>query len=159
MSPSLTIAAKPGILPRNRIGRKIMRKKASLAALAAIAAFVATFQAASANDMFPQCSEPFVTGRVIEKFNWADRHTWRTGVTMERIDHWEQRAVEAFGENPIYRRYCRGQATLSDGQRHVVHYRIERFGGIAGRTWNVDFCVPGNDRWKVYDGWCRVLVR
>ena len=27
MSPSLTIAAKPGILPRNPIGRKIMRKK------------------------------------------------------------------------------------------------------------------------------------
>jgi hypothetical protein len=36
-------------------------------------------------------------------------------------------------------------------------YLIEDRAGFAGLGHNVEFCLVNFDRWKVYDGLCRVL--
>ncbi len=61
------------------------------------------------------------------------------------------------GERPIERRYCHAKADLTNGRTHDVWYVIERPMGFAGLGSNVEFCLAGFDRWKVYDGRCRVL--
>ena len=108
---------------------------------------------------FPECGDGSVAAKIIDKHNWADRHTWYRGLTMARIGGQYERTVEAFGPSPVYRRYCRAHAWFSDGKRRTVHYRISHGMGLAGTNYKVEFCVPGYDRWRVYDGNCRVLVR
>lgn len=108
---------------------------------------------------FPECTDPGVSARIVDKFNWADARTWYRGVTMTAIDGQYERTVEAFGPHPIYRRYCRAQAWLSDDRKHTVYYLIERGMGLAGVGYKVEFCVAGYDPWRVHDGNCRVLAR
>lgn len=108
---------------------------------------------------FPECADGQVTARIKERFNWADRHTWYSGVSIDAIDYERERAIESFGPSPIDRRYCRGRAWLSNGSKHTIYYRIERGMGLAGTHYKVEFCVPGHDIWRVHDGACRVLRR
>lgn len=108
---------------------------------------------------FPDCGNANVNARIVDRFNWAEANTWNRGIDIRSIDGQVERSVEAFGPNPIYRRYCRGRALLSNGRHHTVYYRIERGTGLAGTGYNVEFCLPGYDRWRVYDGYCRVLSR
>jgi len=108
---------------------------------------------------FPDCGNGAVAARIIDRFNWADRNTWYRGLTIGRIDGQYERTIEAFGPSPVHRRYCRAYAWFSDGKKRTVHYRISAGMGLAGTGFKVEFCVPGYDRWRVYDGNCRVLVR
>jgi hypothetical protein len=108
---------------------------------------------------FPECTDPGVSSRIISRFNWADKHTWYRGVGISNIDGQYERSVVAFGPYPIYRRYCRARAWLSNNTRHTVYYRIERGMGLAGTGYKVEFCIAGYDPWRVYNGGCRVLSR
>ncbi|MFZ1815739.1 MAG: hypothetical protein WBO55_08595 [Rhizobiaceae bacterium] len=128
------------------------------AALAAMGCAVAV-SGAKAYETFPDCGAGSVKARIIDKFNWADRHTWYQGLTLDRIEREYERRVELFGPYPIERRYCRAVAWLSDGHRRTVHYRIERGMGLAGTGYKVEFCVQGHDRWYVYGGNCRTVRR
>ena len=107
----------------------------------------------------PDCSNGSVKARIIENFNWADRATFYRGIAIKTIDYERERAIESFGEYPIDRRYCKGRAWLSNGKQNTVYYRIERGMGLAGTGYKVEFCLPGYDPWRVYDGYCRVLRR
>ncbi|GIL03259.1 MAG: hypothetical protein BroJett030_31580 [Alphaproteobacteria bacterium] len=108
---------------------------------------------------FPDCADANVSARIIERFNWADRNTWYRGIAITAIAGQYERTVEAFGPYPIFRRYCRGEARLSDGRHETVYYMIERGMGLAGTGYKVEYCLPGHDPWRVYDGHCRVLRR
>ncbi|WP_265515529.1 hypothetical protein [Nitratireductor luteus] len=63
----------------------------------------------------------------------------------------------AAADSPIERRYCRATARLSDGRDRNIWYVIEYGQGFASIGDNVEFCLSGFDRWKVYNGSCRVL--
>ena len=108
---------------------------------------------------FPDCADPKVSARIVDRFNWADAHTFYRGVAITAIEGQYERTVEAFGPHPIYRRYCRAQAWLSNQRKQTVYYMIERGMGLAGIGYKVEFCLPGYDPWHVYDGYCRVLAR
>jgi hypothetical protein len=108
---------------------------------------------------FPDCAAPFVEQRIIERSNWAERTTFHYGVEISGFQSPHERTVEAFGPSPIYRRYCRATAMMSDGRPRTIHYRISRGMGLAGTGYNVEFCIQGLDRWRVFDGNCRVLYR
>jgi len=58
---------------------------------------------------------------------------------------------------PISRRYCAGDVVLSDGRTRDIWFLIETDMGFASIGDNVEFCVAGFDRWRVYNGHCRVL--
>lgn len=139
------------------------------AAIAVLAATPATASAYSGGYLpgyfqamfqtFPDCSNGSVKARIIQNFNWADRVTFYRGISINSIDYERERAIESFGPNPIDRRYCKGRAWLSNGKPHTVYYRIERGMGLAGTGYKVEFCLPGYDPWRVYNGHCRVLRR
>ena len=57
----------------------------------------------------------------------------------------------------VHRRYCRATAQLSDGRRTALIYVIEAGQGFAGVGWNVEYCLPAYDPWRVYDAWCHAI--
>jgi hypothetical protein len=108
---------------------------------------------------FPDCAAPFIERQIVERSNWAERTTFNYGVELQGFNATQERVVETFGLSPIFRRYCRASGIMSDGKYRTVHYRISRGMGLAGTGYSVEFCIQGLDRWRVFDGNCRVLQR
>lgn len=104
---------------------------------------------------FPQCDDPKVLGKVIEKFNWAEVNTWHRGFTVADLVSPHERMTQSGYEIP--RRYCRAQALLSNGKHRRMLYLIEGGQGLAGTGFNVEFCLQNRDEWRVYNGACRTL--
>src|SRR4051794_6944170 len=53
------------------------------------------------------------------------------------------------------RRYCTGEAMLTDGKMRKVHFSIVEDGGFAGYGQGVEWCVVGLDRNWAYNPACR----
>jgi hypothetical protein len=109
--------------------------------------------------LFPDCTSGSVLARLTERSNWAERTAFHYGSEIDHIANASERTVESFGPAPILRRYCRATAEMSDGRKRTVHYRIEKGMGLAGTGYKLEFCVAGRDRWRVFNGNCRVLRR
>jgi capsid protein len=146
-----------------------MRVRFSFIALAACAASIlaGTPMKAPAADMvvvteergFGECANTGVLARISERFRYQVRHVPNlpdVEISDFRRIH-EHRYEPKTEDSPIARRYCGATALLSDGHQRDVWYLIEYGMGLAGIGNNVEFCVSGFDRWKVYDGRCRVL--
>jgi hypothetical protein len=106
------------------------------------------------------CAEGGYLARISHKFRYQIAHVpYLPDVEIADFQGIHQnRYLPADADHPIARRYCEATAVLSNGRRHQILYLIESgmgFAGIGGT--NVEFCVNGFDRWKVYDGRCRVL--
>lgn len=69
----------------------------------------------------------------------------------------EVRYIPTDERRPIDRRYCSGHVVLSSGDSRSIWYLIEGDMGFASFGDNVEFCIAGFDRWRVYNGHCRVL--
>lgn len=105
----------------------------------------------------PDCSDERVLQKISKRFNRAEDHTWHRGLYVDSISRPHGHGHHGFEESPIYRVYCHAYANLSNGRTRKVHYLIEDGQGFAGFGWNVEFCVTGLDRWRVYDGYCRTV--
>lgn len=77
------------------------------------------------------------------------------GRTITTMDGVVETAYEIGTPSPLARRYCEGHATLSDGNMHRVYYKVIEHQGFVGISWDVEACLAGLDRWRVYDGYCR----
>lgn len=128
----------------------------------AAAGFVAVLGAARpaaaspAQDRLPACESPAVLHAAMAHIAAADA-AYRGGVTIQSISRIEQ---TGYGEplgSLLAQRYCSGQATLSDGRSHNVYFRIAEGRGLLGLTWGVQACLPGLDKWYVYDGRCEAI--
>ena len=107
----------------------------------------------------PDCGNTKVLSKIVHRFNKADHSLWLTGVDIEQISGSHERAYNIYADSQIDRRYCRAQAHMSDGKFRRVNFVIERWMGLAGFSWGVEYCLKGSDNWHAYDGWCRVLRR
>lgn len=102
-------------------------------------------------------------GKVLNRITHRFRHQVRHVPNLPQVDITdfyrirENRYEPQGPRRPIERRYCHATAALSDGRQRDIWYLIERPMGFAGIGSNVEFCVDGFDRWKVYNGRCRVL--
>lgn len=135
--------------------------------IAAVIAFGATALPASAADMVvgvyaqqpDACGDSRVLDRIASRFDYQVRHV--PNLPLVGIQQFYRlgavRYLPAHENRPIERRYCRGLVELSDGKSRDIFYLIENPMGFAGLGSNVEFCVPGFDRWYVYGGACRVL--
>lgn len=65
-------------------------------------------------------------------------------------------ANPVFNPSPLVRRYCLAQVALDNGEHAHAHYFIEEDSGFVGLSWSVYVCIQGYDKWRVYDGRCRV---
>jgi len=61
-----------------------------------------------------------------------------------------------FNPSPLARRYCVASVALDNGEHATAHYFIEEDTGAVAISWSVYVCIRGYDRWRVYDGRCRV---
>lgn len=105
------------------------------------------------------CSQPGVLSRIQSKFRHQVTHVPNLpNVSIAEFRNITlRRWLPAQEDWPIARLYCGADVTLSDGHRSYVWYLVEEGMGFAGTGYNVEFCVDGFDRWKVYNGQCRVL--
>ncbi len=110
-------------------------------------------------DEFPGCDDPRVLKKIVKRYNWAEKHTWRRGVDLNDVTQAGERLTLVGDDRLVNRRYCRGHARMSDGRHSSVYYLIEQRQGFASIRWNVEFCITGRDNWRVYNGSCRSLRR
>lgn len=127
-----------------------------------LAAFVIMTAQASAypswwRGRLPGCDEPRVLAKVQKKIAYGAPRVLGYDLTIETFDAISQNAVKAHRPSWIDRRYCSATAWLSNGKSSEVVYLIEATQGFASIGWNVQSCLPGYDRWRVYDAWCRSI--
>lgn len=106
---------------------------------------------------FPHCAEERVLDRIVAQFNWAEKHTWHRDLFMDGVVDAHQHSTFPEGRRQIPRRYCHGQAALSDGSHRRIVYMIEGGQGFAGVDHNVAWCISSLDPWREYGDGCRVL--
>lgn len=103
------------------------------------------------------CASERVTGRIMARFDWAERRTWRRGFTMAALADPRPSGHPFVEPGIIERSYCMADATMSDGSMATVYYAIEYGQGFASLGNYVDFCVLGLDPWHVHDEACRTV--
>ena len=106
---------------------------------------------------FPECHDEKVLSTIIKRFNGAEESNWQRGFTLSDIERTRERLGQSTYESPIPRRYCGGHALLSNGKHPTLYYLIEGGQGLAGNSFNVEFCISGLDEWNDYDGSCRAI--
>jgi len=104
----------------------------------------------------PVCGDSEVLYRISSVASWAEHSTWHRGWIIHGISNAGETAYDP-SRSHIHRRYCRATAWLSDGRRTELVYVIEAGQGFAGIGWNVEYCLPAYDPWRVYDAWCRAI--
>lgn len=145
------------------------RKESPSMRLALLALLVAT-SAAGAADLgaagdaapldeaaIPACDDPAVLAEILERQHWAEENTWKDGVRIEAVSSIRQRYGTTRFVSSIAHRHCEAIADLSNARDDRLIYVIEEGMGFASIGWNVEFCLPRHDAWRVYDGGCRVL--
>ena len=105
----------------------------------------------------PDCSEPAVLSKVQKKVAYGAPRVLGYDLAIETFDGIAHDATTEYGESWIDRRYCSATVWLSNGKSSEVVYLIEATQGFASMGWNVESCLPGYDRWRVYDAWCRSI--
>lgn len=129
---------------------------------AAAATLAATFFVSSPTfaapepDRLPGCEAAAVQHAAMARIAAADQG-YRGGITISSIDHVSEAGYAMPLGSPLAQRYCTGKATLSNGSRQTVYFRVGEGRGLLGLTWGVQACLPGLDKWHVHDGWCHAI--
>jgi len=84
------------------------------------------------------------------------------GLEVRAIDHVEQSQVTVDDPSTLARRYCTARLALSAEPKQppieqFAYYMVEERAGFVGVSWSVEVCLPGRDKWRVYDGACRTV--
>jgi capsid protein len=105
------------------------------------------------------CSDQRVLKSIVSRFGYQVTHVPNLPqVGISAFSNVYQNRYEPGAQPPlITRHYCGATAILTDGEPRQIWYLVEEGQGFASIGDNVEFCVAGFDRWKVYDGGCRVL--
>jgi hypothetical protein len=108
-------------------------------------------------EYLPHCDNPGVLNKILNRYAWAERNTWHRGWTIAEFSGVRQSSLKDHGPSHIDRRYCVGTAYLTNGRESAIYYVIEAGQGFASIGWNVEFCLPAYDRWRIYDAWCQSI--
>jgi hypothetical protein len=110
----------------------------------------------SGEKRLPDCTAASVRSAVAGSVARA-RKDYYAGRTIVSVDDIREVAYRENGVSPVARRYCRGQAGLSDGSVQSVHYMVEEHAGFVGVGWNVEACLAPLDKWRVYGAGCSTV--
>jgi|GEM_PF-1548650 len=106
------------------------------------------------------CSHQHVLSRANYHFSYQVRHIPNLPhLQVKSFSNIIQTRYEpAVSRYNITRHYCTAIANMDNGTSYPVAYVISENQGFAGMGGiNVDFCVEGFDRWRVYNNACRTL--
>lgn len=110
--------------------------------------------------LVPACTDARVLAEVEDQFEYGAVHMLQTDYTVEEFRDLVEKAYFPITEDrPIERRYCQGQALISDGHKRTVYYVVSHPLGFASISWKTEGCVLGLDRWYVYGANCESLRR
>ncbi|KPB02426.1 hypothetical protein [Ahrensia marina] len=141
----------------------VMKFAAVFLSVAAINAPIMTSPAAAADMVYLEtqsgdCSDTKVLNTIASRFQIQAREVHHNpDLQISDLNNTYETRFEPEGKSPFARRYCKGQAYMSDGQSRSVWYLLEYGAGFAGIGKNVEFCISGLDRWNVYGAQCNVL--
>lgn len=107
----------------------------------------------------PPCDQNSVLGNIASRYRSVQADLWQTGLSISVVRGIYETAYVPANPGLIDRRFCRAKVELSNGRPADVFYLIEERQGFASIGWGVEFCVPGQDPWRVYDGDCRTVRR
>ncbi|MBG6208389.1 hypothetical protein IWQ49_003049 [Labrenzia sp. EL_126] len=132
-----------------------------LSALAVCTAFVVpsvadenrAYWSLSGKKRLPDCTASSVQSAVAGSVARAKKDYYG-GRTILGINEIREVAYHVNGVSPLARRYCTGEASLSDGSLQHLHYLIEENAGFVGVSWNVETCLAPLDKWHVYGAHC-----
>lgn len=105
----------------------------------------------------PLCDEPSVLNDIAHRYQTANEQTWQTGLAIGEVRKIWESAFKPGHPGLIDRRYCHAKVMLSNDRPADLFYLIEERQGFASIGWGVEFCLPGQDPWRVYDGGCRAI--
>jgi hypothetical protein len=113
-----------------------------------------------ASALVPACSDPKVLAEVEDQFEYGAVNMLKTGVVIDEFSGLMEKAFFPQTEDsPIERRYCQGEALISDGHRRTVYYTVSYPLGFASLGWKAEGCVLGLDKWLIYGANCQSLRR
>jgi hypothetical protein len=105
----------------------------------------------------PLCDASKVLSNIAKRYHGAQVKTWQTGLAIADVRRIEETGFKPGHPGLIDRRFCHAKVELSNGRPADLFYLIEERQGFASIGWGVEFCVPGQDPWRVYDGGCRSI--
>ena len=108
----------------------------------------------SGEKRLPDCAS--VTGAVKSSIARANKDYYG-GLRITDVNEITEVGYRDNGVSPVARRYCRGEASLSDGSFQSVHYMVEEHAGFVGVSWNVEACLSPRDKWRVYGAHCSTV--
>lgn len=103
----------------------------------------------------PTCEQGSVLGNIAGRYRSVQADLWQSGLAIASVGRVSETAFEP--GQLLSRRFCHAKVELSNGRPADLFYLIEERQGVASLGWGVEFCVPGQDPWRVYDGGCRTL--
>ena len=80
---------------------------------------------------------------------------WNSGLAITGYTNIHETAFRPWQSDNIPRRYCAGQAILSDGKARPLYYSIIEDGGFASFGHGVEFCIVGLDRDWAFNPACK----
>lgn len=92
---------------------------------------------------------------ISSQFHEKEATFWNSPLEITGFARIHETAYRPWQSDNIPRRYCSGDAMLSDGKVRTVHYSIIEDGGFAGIDKGVEWCVTGLDRNWAYNPACR----
>jgi hypothetical protein len=85
-------------------------------------------------------------GTITSQFREKESTYWNSSLTITAYGRIHEIAYRPWQSDNIPRRYCGGDAMLSDGKVHAVNFSIIEDGSFAGYDQGVEWCVTGLDR-------------
>jgi hypothetical protein len=106
----------------------------------------------------PTCDAPAVLSNMAKRYHWANTHTWGNNLAFREVAATQETEFRPGDPGLIDRRFCKADVYIADDIRPTaVYYLIEERMGFASIGWYVDFCVSGQDPWRVHDAACRTV--
>ncbi|MBZ9935176.1 hypothetical protein LB518_02630 [Mesorhizobium sp. BR1-1-16] len=105
----------------------------------------------------PLCDAQSVLNNIANRYHKANVETWQTGLSIGTVTKIDQVKFEPANPGLIDRRFCHARVELSNGAPADMFYLIEERQGVASIGWGVEFCLPNQDPWRVYDSSCRSI--
>lgn len=106
------------------------------------------------DETVPKCDDPSVVKAAV-RFASRAQPVYRVPRVVRFTPLGEARNGY-YNPSPLVRRYCKASVELDTGEHTRAHYFVEEDSGFVGLSWKVYVCISGHDRWRVYDGRCRV---
>ena len=94
-------------------------------------------------------------GAITAQFSEKEGKFWNSALAITGFSRVHETAFRPWQSDNIPRRYCSGEAMLSDGKVRKVHFSIIEDGGFASFGQGVEWCVVGLDRNWAYNPACR----